>query len=293
MTQTYVKDYTNSYIVRGKEYEVIAPARFDKQTNEIVPDSELDDAAAEMANAMYRKEFDVVTPEQIKTFRKSNGLSQRDLSKMLGWSKTTVALYEAGAIPNEANNILLQQVLTNRSFYHALLSKANITPKTPKLETMDVLKLTHWFMVQSYFEVKKDESGFVEPLGLLKVQKLLYQLKGYALANFSVPLYSDNSLAWEYGPVVDKIFREYKSQRDLTKNEFINKQAFDDYSELMSIPEVSSLLEEVWNRYGSKRASELVTITHVPGSPWSLTPRDEVIDNKTTKLYFGQIINKQ
>lgn len=292
MSETYVKDYTNSYTIRGHEYEVTAPARFDRKTNQIIPDAELDDAAAEMANAMYRDEFDIVTPEQIKTFRKSNGLSQRDFSKLLGWSKTTVALYEAGSIPNESNNKLLQQVLTNREVYNSLLSKSGITPKESTIENIDVLKLTHWFMVQSYFEVTRDDTGFVEPLGLLKVQKLLYQLKGFALAKFGKPLYSDDSLAWDFGPVVEKVYREYKAQRDLTKKDFINEDTFNDYSELMANPDVSSLLNEIWDRYGSKSASEMVSITHTPGSPWTLTDNNDVIDDNITKKYFEQITSK-
>lgn len=292
MSETYVKDYTNTYNVRGHEYEITAPARFDSSTNNIVSDSNLDDAAAEMANAIYRKEFDIVTPEQIKTFRKSNGLSQRDLSKLLGWSKTTVALYEAGAIPNEANNKVLQLVLTNRDIYWEFLKKSGITPNKPILEIIDVLKISHWFMVQSYFEVKKDDTGFVEPLGLLKVQKLLYQLKGFALAKFDSPLYSDDSLAWKYGPVVNAVFQEYRAQRDLTKKEFITQEVLTDYSELMANPDIASLLEEVWNRYGSKEASQLVTITHAPGSPWASTTVNEIINNDDTKLYFKQLIKQ-
>lgn len=112
MTETYIQDYTNSYNIHGHEYEITAPARFDKQTNKIVHDSELDDAAAEMAKAMYRKDFDIVTPEQIKAFREAKGLSQKDLSQMLGWSEMVIMLYEAGAVPNESNNLLIREILT-------------------------------------------------------------------------------------------------------------------------------------------------------------------------------------
>lgn len=290
MSETYVKDYTSVYTIRGQQYEVTAPARFDSKTNEVVYDPQLDDAAAEMANAMYREEFDIVSPEQIKTFRKSNGLSQRDVAKLLGWSKTTVSLYEAGAIPNEANNKMLQMVMTDRNFYWELFNRSGIDPNKKPLEMVSVLKLAHWFMVQSYFEVKKDDSGFVEPLGLLKVQKLLYQLKGVALAKFDMPLYEEDSLAWEYGPVVDSVYQEYKKQRDLTKDEFITEDVFNDYSELMANTDIAMLLDEVWNKYGSKRASELVTITHSPGSPWAQTDLNAIISNDITQKYFKQLL---
>ncbi|GAO99300.1 type II toxin-antitoxin system antitoxin SocA domain-containing protein [Fructobacillus ficulneus] len=268
-----------------------APACFDVQTNERVPDSKLDRAAVEMANALYREEFDVVAPEKIKKFRQSNGLSQRDLAKILGWSEATIALYEDGFLPIEANNDLLQEVLTDDTVFHNLLAKASITSTTHQLENVDVLKLAHWFMVQNYFDVKNDETGLVESLGLLKIQKLLYQLKGFSLVRFNVPLYSDDSIAWEYGPVVGKVFQKYQLQRNLTKEQCMNKEVFEDYSDLMSNPQMVALLDEVWRRYGSLKASDLVAMDQTPGSPWSLTQRNTVISNTMTKLYFEQIVD--
>ncbi|MEX0380999.1 hypothetical protein AB3K25_03580 [Leuconostoc sp. MS02] len=60
----------------------------------------------------------------------------------------------------------------------------------------------------------------------------------------------------------------------------------------MANPDIASLLEEVWNRYGSKEASQLVTITHAPGSPWASTTVNEIINNDDTKLYFKQLIKQ-
>ncbi len=41
MAKTYVKDYTNTFLIHGHEYSVTAPARFDSETHELVEDSEL------------------------------------------------------------------------------------------------------------------------------------------------------------------------------------------------------------------------------------------------------------
>ena len=46
---SYIANYTNSYDIRGHEIEVTAPARFDDQTHQVIPDLELDDQAAKLA----------------------------------------------------------------------------------------------------------------------------------------------------------------------------------------------------------------------------------------------------
>ncbi|MDB6243622.1 hypothetical protein ODU75_10135 [Lactobacillus amylovorus] len=45
MTKTYVKDYTNTFEIKGETIEVTAPARFDSKTNKIIDDMELDNRA--------------------------------------------------------------------------------------------------------------------------------------------------------------------------------------------------------------------------------------------------------
>lgn len=47
-------------------------------------------------------------PEQMKALRKKWHLSQRKFAKVLGWSSSTVALYEVGAVPTNGNNRLLK-----------------------------------------------------------------------------------------------------------------------------------------------------------------------------------------
>lgn len=39
MTKTYVKDYTNTFEIKGETIEVTAPARFDSKTNKIIDDN--------------------------------------------------------------------------------------------------------------------------------------------------------------------------------------------------------------------------------------------------------------
>lgn len=105
---SYIANYTNTYDIRGYEIEITAPARFDDQTHEVIPDLKMDDQAAKLALEKFRQIYGVVSPEKMKNLRKKWNLSQRKFAKVLGWSPSTVALYETGAIPNVSNNRLLK-----------------------------------------------------------------------------------------------------------------------------------------------------------------------------------------
>lgn len=113
MVKTYIKDYTNTYLIRGAEITVTAPARFNSETNEIMADKQLDDAAVEMAYRKYRQQFSVVSPLDIKRLRKKWQLTQQQFADVIGWSPSTVALYEVGELPTTANNRLLKVLMAD------------------------------------------------------------------------------------------------------------------------------------------------------------------------------------
>lgn len=108
-----IKDHTNTFLIRGHEYEVTAPAKFDRATGELIDDKTLDDAALEMASEKYRQAMGIVSPTDIKRYRTRANLSQQKLASLMGWHSTTVALYEAGAFPSEADNRLLRALIND------------------------------------------------------------------------------------------------------------------------------------------------------------------------------------
>ena len=54
------------------------------------------------------------------------------------------------------------------------------------------------------------DDGEREGITNLKLQKMLYFAQVYFLATMNRPLFSDRIEAWEYGPVVPCIYRQYK-----------------------------------------------------------------------------------
>ncbi|HBN37878.1 transcriptional regulator [Lactobacillus johnsonii] len=110
---SYIANYTNSYDIRGHEIVITAPARFDEKTGKVMADLELDDYAAKLALEKYRKQFDIVSPKDIKNLRHHWDFSQAKLAEVLGWNVATVAIYEAGGLPSVSDNRLLKILISS------------------------------------------------------------------------------------------------------------------------------------------------------------------------------------
>ncbi len=61
-----------------------------------------------LAYREYRRRHDMLQPEQIRDWRKQYGLTQNELSKILGWGGVTLSRYENGALHSEAHEKILR-----------------------------------------------------------------------------------------------------------------------------------------------------------------------------------------
>lgn len=132
MTETYIKDHTNTFNIRGIDIKVIALARFDSKNDKLVDDMELDDQALEIAKNEYRQRFNYIGPDDLKNLRKKWKLSQRSFAKVVGWSPSTIALYEAGEIPTSANNRLLKIMIKDPKVMKEFIEESRNDEKIEK-----------------------------------------------------------------------------------------------------------------------------------------------------------------
>lgn len=130
--KTIVKPYTTVYTIRGHKYTVTSPARFN-ENGEVIADRKLDDMASKKALDMFRKDQNYVYPSDIKAFRKKLNFNQKDMANLLGMSPNTIAMYELGALPNEANNTLLKLVMTSKQNLKIIVQNENVSAKVKKL----------------------------------------------------------------------------------------------------------------------------------------------------------------
>jgi len=113
----------------------------------------------------------------------------------------------------------------------------------------------------------------------LQLQKLLYYAQGFYLAIYDQPLFIEEILAWEHGPVVKTVYDKFKGFRAsaLPVPENID---FSVYSE-----DEKNLINEVYTVYGQFSAWRLRQMTH-DETPWNRTPRNQIISHDIMKDYF-------
>ena len=80
---------------------------------------------------------------------------------------------------------------------------------------VDVLELAKYLLYLSEKEAEQAGDEAVSDMNPMKLQKLLYYCQGYSLGITGKSLFSDPIEAWQYGPVVRKIYKEYQNYRGL------------------------------------------------------------------------------
>ncbi|MFK0336355.1 Panacea domain-containing protein [Agrobacterium deltaense] len=106
----------------------------------------------------------------------------------------------------------------------------------------------------------------------LDLQKIIYFCHVWSLIRLEMPLIRHKFEAWEYGPVLPYLYREFKSFErapittrareidPLTGVKKVVAYSFNDTTE--------ALLSEVVDFYSRIRTGNLVELSHVEGGPW-------------------------
>ena len=118
----------------------------------------------------------------------------------------------------------------------------------------------------------------------LKLQKLLYFVQAEFLVTKNEPCFEEDIEAWDFGPVVPVVYREYK----IFGSANIPCIA-DDNAELDTISsEDKEIIDGIVDMVAPYSASQLVSITHQQ-DPWknSYSPRcNNVITKASIKKFF-------
>lgn len=120
----------------------------------------------------------------------------------------------------------------------------------------------------------------------LKLQKLVYYAQGFHLRRTGDRLFEANLLAWEHGPVVRRIFDDYRSYKYNT----IPSRKFDNEIDpvtgepLLTEIEINTI-NAVWNALGDLDGKTLEELTHQE-DPWLYTDINDEIDIELIREYF-------
>ena len=133
----------------------------------------------------------------------------------------------------------------------------------------------------------------------LKLQKLMYFVEAYYMSKTGEKrLYDTEWSAWDYGPVNKKLYNYFKKygsmeitlgEEEKSKIELLNS-------------ENKECIKKVYEVLGKFSAFELVTLTHLPDSPWDKLKNsgkynfdklnDSIIKKEETRDWFDKILKK-
>jgi len=100
----------------------------------------------------------------------------------------------------------------------------------------------------------------------MQLQKLVFIAQGYTLAILDHPLYYHNTHAWQWGPVIPKL---YKPLQKYGRNFVTEEIKAEDEAPING--DESEIIQAIWEGYGHLSGGELSTLTHKNGTPWSIT----------------------
>jgi uncharacterized phage-associated protein len=115
-----------------------------------------------------------------------------------------------------------------------------------------------------------DQKG--RPTTNLALQKIVYFCHVWSLVQFNRPLVKHKFEAWEFGPVLPYLYREFKNfDRLPVKSRATQIDPLDGSSRIVEYqfdPQTLVFLRDIVDFYSRMRASDLVELSHVAGGPW-------------------------
>lgn len=263
---------------------------------------------------IYKKQSNLLTNYEIKRIRQKYNLTQKDYALVIGVGEITIHRFENGAIQSEAVDSIMR--LSDNPDNMAFLFLQNRKNISKELDALLVFKLHELQSLKKHALINIDnidlnlkceelsasivakniikryndkvdklvKSYEIAPeyITPLKLQKLLYYVQGICLLIFDKKAFPEKIMAWNYGPVVNEIYQEYK---EIQSKELRVKGNIENISSGLC-----KVIDEVIDSYGKIEANELIDFTHEE-DPWKTTPKNKEIDLDKIQDYFKRVYN--
>jgi len=229
--ETNVKEEikTIEYKIRGENIPIKVRLLICEKGHEFdAPKS--DDDSVDRAYREYRKVSGFMQPEEIKELRFSYGLTQKELSSLLGWGGATLSRFENGALQSESHDRLLKMIRDPKNLLSILEEKKSGLPNEFIIKLQDRLEVQlesekptfKVFFERYYGNYDSDEySGYVNlnldkifnlilffaqeaKLFKTKLNKLLFFVDFKHFKEYAVSITGVRYAHLPYGPAPDK-----------------------------------------------------------------------------------------
>lgn len=136
--------------------------------------------------------------------------------------------------------------------------------------------VARWFLQTN--KLDRADNIDVEGISNLKLQKLLYYAYGGYLALYNQHLFNEPIVAWQHGPVVENVYRQYRAYGSHSIDKF-------DAPETTFTQEEVGVLKWVYEEFGQYTAWALRNKTHEE-EPWRTTAPNQQIQDDVIMSYF-------
>lgn len=138
----------------------------------------------EKAYREYRKRLNMVQPEEIRSLRKHYGLTQRELSRLIGWGGATLSRYENGALQDKTHDNFLQLLKNPKNLKSLILNNGDFLYDEKKEQILAELsaEIGKSCSFIEYIEghISSYEPGIESGFNKLNLEKLYEAIKFFA-----------------------------------------------------------------------------------------------------------------
>jgi putative zinc finger/helix-turn-helix YgiT family protein len=94
----------------------------------------------EKAYEDYRRRHGMMQPAEIKAFRKRYGLTQGELSKLMGWGPVTLSRYENGSLQDDVHDKMLRLSINPENLMSLIEETPDVLPDDKRKRLIDELR---------------------------------------------------------------------------------------------------------------------------------------------------------
>jgi putative zinc finger/helix-turn-helix YgiT family protein len=209
----------------------------------------------EAAYHEYRVRHVMVQPEEIKQFRERFGLTQLELSNLLGLGGATLSRYENGALQDEAHDTMLRLAMQPENLLDLIEEKTSVFSDEKRERILTLLKEIREEHEKSFLSIYETYFGsypanvlsgyqplhvskllnailfFCKNAGIpkTKLNKLLFYADFKHFKEYSISITGVRYAHLPHGPVPDK-YNYYMATLEDEKSIFIDEREFPSYT---------------------------------------------------------------
>lgn len=213
-----LKKSTREYKGDGYHFTLEVETPYCEKCGSPIYDKEREQKIREEANKIIREQTGIISKEEILELVDYYSVSQKYLSKVLGWGEITLPRYIKGSYsPNIENSrklksirnpyILLKMLEENADdrenpLWGKLFRNINQRIVNQENEKGKLFKVVDWFLNNT-----SEEDGITH----LELQKALYFAQSWNYIFYKNWLFKEECEAWVHGAVYRSVFDEFKS----------------------------------------------------------------------------------